>query len=228
MAARILSNRNTQNNDMATEIKDLDYSDLEGDHPRHERLDAGDHLVIPPGVLHRIDPSTDARFYVQFHREPTAPMVPGEDVERPPSPRAAGPWEHRGRDLDSREEIFEMVTRQYAVVVQDDALAPYFTFDGGFPDWQALIAAVADFWDHVLLYAPDYPVDPIERHREVHDRRALTAEALDRWLEIFHETIDTGWSGPNANRAKKRGTGLAWAMAQRLLGHGAWRPPQHR
>ena len=30
MAARILSNRNTQNNDMATEIKDLDYSDLEG------------------------------------------------------------------------------------------------------------------------------------------------------------------------------------------------------
>ncbi|HAS13264.1 MAG TPA: hypothetical protein DCS55_22560, partial [Acidimicrobiaceae bacterium] len=138
--------------------------------------------------------------------------------------RAAGPWEHRGRDLDDPDEIFEMVTRQYAVVVQDDVLEPYFTAGTDFIDWQALIGSVADFWNHALLYAPDYPVDPIERHREVHERRALTPEALNRWLEIFHETIDTGWAGPNAERAKKRGTGVAWAMAQRLLGKGAWRP----
>jgi hemoglobin len=203
---------------------DVDYSDLEGDEPRHERLEAGDSIVIPPGVLHRVDPSTDARFHLQFHREPDAGMVPDLHPEPPPSPRAAGPWEHRGRDLDDPDEIFEMVTRQYAVVVQDDVLEPYFTTGGDFIDWQALIGSVADFWNHVLLYAPDYPVDPIERHREVHERRALTPEALDRWLEIFHETVDTGWAGPNAERAKKRGTGVAWAMAQRLLGKGAWHP----
>ena len=121
-----------------------------------------------------------------------------------------------------------MVTRQYAVVVQDDVLAPYFAVHEGFMDWQALIGSVADFWNHVLLYAPDYPIDPIERHRAVHEQRAITGEALDRWLEIFHETVDTGWTGPEASRAKKRGTGMAWAMAQRLLGHGVWRPPQHR
>lgn len=208
---------------------DVDYSDLEGDQPRHERLEAGDSIVIPPGVLHRVDPSTDARFFVQFYREPDAGMVPDLHPEPPPSPRAAGEWEHRGCDLDSPDEIFEMVTRQYAVVVQDDVLGPYFsTDDDGFLDWQALIGSVTDFWNHVLLYAPDYPVDAIEAHRAVHERRPLTGEALDRWLEILYETVDTGWSGPNAERVKKRGTGMAWAMAQRLLGKGVWRPPMHR
>lgn len=208
---------------------DVDYSDLEGDQPRHERLEAGDSIVIPPWVLHRVDPSTDARFFVQFYREPDAGMVPDPHLEPPPSPRAAGSWEHRGRDLDSPDEIFEMVTRQYAVVVQDDVLGPYFsTDDDGFLDWQALIGGVSDFWNHVLLYAPDYPIDPIERHRAVHERRPLTGGSLDRWLEILYETVDTGWSGPNAERVKKRGTGVAWAMAQRLLGKGVWRPPVHR
>jgi hemoglobin len=121
-----------------------------------------------------------------------------------------------------------MVTRQYAVVVQDDVLGPYFSTDEGFVDWQALIGNVTDFWNHVLLFAPDYPIDPIERHRAVHQRRPFTAEALDRWLEIFDETVDTGWSGPNARRAQKRGAGMAWAIAQRLLGQGVWRPTQHR
>jgi hemoglobin len=206
---------------------DVDYSDLDGDEPRHERVEANDSIVIPPEVLHRVDPSTDARFFVQFYRQPDAPLVPDLEPEQPPSPRAAGPWAHRGRDLDAEEEIFEMVTRQYAVVVQDDLLAPYFGIDEGFVDWQALIGSVTDFWNHVLLYAPDYPIDPIERHRPVHDRQPITGDALDRWLEIFHETVDAGWSGPNAERAKKRGTGMAWAMAQRLLGHGVWRPAGH-
>ena len=102
------------------------------------------------------------------------------------------------------------------------------TDDDGFLDWQALIGGVSDFWNHVLLYAPDYPIDPIERHRAVHERRPLTGGSLDRWLEILYETVDTGWSGPNAERVKKRGTGVAWAMAQRLLGKGVWRPPVHR
>jgi hemoglobin len=206
---------------------DVDYADLEGDEPRHERLDAGDSIVIPPWILHRVDPSTDARFFVQFYREPHGGPIPELYLGPPPSPRAEGPWQHRGRDLDSPEEIFEMVTRQYAVVVQDEVLEPHFTPDDGFIDWQALIGSVSDFWNHVLLYAPDYPIDPIERHRAVHERRPLTGEALNRWLEVFHETVDTGWSGPTAETAKKRGTGIAWAMAQRLLGHGVWRPTQH-
>jgi hemoglobin len=202
------------------------YVDLEGDARRDERLDAGESAVIVPLVEHRIDPSTDARFYVQFFREPDAAMVPGvvpvDNVDR------SGPWKHRGRDLDSEDEIMEMVTRQYVDIGQDDLLKPYFDFGPGFIDWQAHIRTVADYWCHVLLFAPGYEIDIIESHRHLHDSAPFTPDLFDRWVQVFHDTVDGGWEGPKATMANKRATGIAWAMAQRFLGHGIWRPIDRR
>jgi tellurite resistance-related uncharacterized protein len=53
------------------------YIDLEGDAPRDVRVEAGESTVIKPRVKHRIEPATDAKFYVQLYREPDAGMVPG-------------------------------------------------------------------------------------------------------------------------------------------------------
>lgn len=203
------------------------FVDLDEGSDRDVRLDPGHSAVIEPGVEHHVDPSTDARFFIQFYREPDAGMIPGV-VEPLDSRRRHGPWEHRGRDLDSTEEIVEMVTRQYVDIVQDDLLAPYFNFEPGFMDWQAHIGQVADYWSHVVLYAPGYEIETIENHRKLHDHDAFTPELFDRWLQIFHDTVDGGWRGPNADRAKKRATGMAWAMAQRFLGHGVWRPADQR
>lgn len=204
------------------------YTDLEGETPRDVRVEAGDSVVIQPGVAHHVDPSTDAAFFVQFYREPGADLVPRPAPEPVDSVRRSGPWEHRRRDLDTSEEIFEMVTRQYVDVVQDELLEPYFNFGPGFIDWQAHIGNVTDYWCHVLLYAPDYEIDVIESHRPLHDQDPFKPELFDRWLQIFHDTVEGGWSGPNATRAQKRATGMAWAMAQRFLGKGVWRPANHR
>jgi hemoglobin len=204
------------------------YTDLEGEAPRDVRVEPGDRVVIAPHVTHHVDPSTDARFFVQFYREPDAPLVPRRSPEPVDSVRRSGPWEHRGRDVDSPEEVIELVTRQYVDVVQDDLLGPYFGFGPGFTDWDAHIGNVADYWNHVLLFAPDYSIDAIERHRPIHERSAFTPALFDRWLQIFHDTVDGGWAGPHAERAKKRATGTAWAMAQRLLGKGVWQPPERR
>jgi hemoglobin len=198
------------------------FVDLEGDEPRDERLGEGDSAVIVPGVEHQVEPSTDARFYVQFFREQGAALVPGDvhvdSVDR------SGPWGHRGRDLDSEDEIVEMVTRQYVDVGQDELLQPYFDFGPGFIDWQAHIRTVADYWCHVLLFAPGYEIDTIENHRHLHESAPFTPAHFDRWLQVFHDTVDGGWSGPKASEANKKATGMAWAMARRFLGHGAWQP----
>lgn len=199
------------------------FLELEGESPRDVRVQSGDRAVIVPGVEHYVEPSTDATFFIQFYREPDAPLVPGTKPT-PDSRQRSGPWEHRGRDLDTPEEIEEMVTRQYTDVVMDDLLSPYFDLGPGFADWLALIGAVTDYWCHVLLYAPGYDIDAIEVHRPLHDGAPFTPELFDRWLRIFLDTVETGWSGPIATIAEKRGTGMAWAMAQRFLGHGVWRP----
>jgi tellurite resistance-related uncharacterized protein len=75
------------------------YIDLEGPFPRDVRLVAGDSSVIQPGVEHYVEPSTDAKFFIQFYREPGADMIPGQVPDIPH--RRSGPWQHRGRDLDT-------------------------------------------------------------------------------------------------------------------------------
>lgn len=223
------SHRTTVWAELRVQAGNVRYIDLEGDDPRDESLEAGETAVIAPGVEHHVEPSTDAQFYVQFFREPDAALIPGLATPEPTdSVRRSGPWEHRGRDLDSIEEITELVTRQYADVVQDELLEPYFDFGPEFIDWQAHIGAVTDYWAHVLLYAPDYEIDVIESHRHHHELEPFTPELFDRWLQIFHDTVDGGWAGPKATIAKKRATGMAWAMAQRFLGKGVWRPAEHR
>lgn len=220
------SHRTTVWAELHVQAGSVRYIDLEGPSPRDVRLEPSASAVIVPRVEHHVEPSTDAKFFVQFYREPDAGMIPGPVLVD--SRHRFGPWEHRERDLDSPEEIFEMVTRQYVDVVQDELLQPYFNFGPGFIDWQAHIASVSDYWCHVILYAPDYEIDTIENHRHLHQRDPFTPELFDRWLRTFHDTIDGGWIGPNATRAKKRATGMAWAMAQRFLGHGIWRPAEHR
>ena len=219
------SHRTTVWAELRVQAGTVRYLDLEGDAPRDETLDAGDTAVIVPGVEHHVEPSTDAQFYVQFFREQDAPMVLGDLQD---SLNRSGPWKHRGRDLDTEEEIFEMVTRQYVDVGQDDLLAPYFHFGPGFTDWQAHIRTVADYWCHVLLYAPGYDIEVIDSHRHLHTRAPFTPDLFDRWLQTFHDTVDGGWVGPKARMVDKRATGMAWAMAQRFLGHGVWRPADHR
>lgn len=222
------SHRTTVWGELRVQAGTVRYIELEGDSPLDVRVSAGEAQPIPPGVEHRVDPATDATFYVQFFREPQAPLVPGPPAVEPPLPRRSGPWEHRGRDLDDVEEVHEMVTRLYVDITQDELLGPYFEFGPGFMDWLAHIGNVTDYWAHVLLFTPDYQIDTIEHHRPLHEREPFTPELFDRWLQIFEDTIEGGWSGPISTRAVKRATGMAWAMAQRFLGHGAYRPPAHR
>jgi hemoglobin len=201
------SHRTTVWAELRVQEESVRFVDLEGAYARDLRVEPGETAVIVPGVEHRIEPSTDATFYVQFFREPDADLVPGR-VD-PDERRRSGPWQHRGRDLDTPEEIFEMVTRQYVDVVQDDLLQPYFNFGPGFIDWQAHIRTVTDYWCHVVLYAPEYEIDVIEYHRPLHERDPFTPELFERWLQIFDDTVDGGWAGVLATIAKKRARGIA-------------------
>ena len=64
----------------------------------------------------------------------------------------------------------------------------------------------------------------IEAHRWLNEELPLTEEMFERWLEILDTTLDTGWRGPHTEQIRRRGYGLAWAMAHRLAGVKLARP----
>lgn len=129
------------------------------------------------------------------------------------------PPEHRGRDLDDRAEITEFVTRFYREIAQDERFHRYFE-TLAHVDWHAHTLELTDFWAGLLLGEPHQSADDmIESHRWLHDAEPLDEALFDRWLEILDTNLDDGWNGPMTETARRRGHGMAWAMAKRLTGN---------
>jgi hemoglobin len=121
------------------------------------------------------------------------------------------------RDLDTPEEIAEMVRRFYADVAQDDLLGPMFN-DVARVDWSEHLPKLAAFWCRALLGLPGYVGNPFRAHALVHARRRFTPAHFQRWLDLFHETLDLGWVGPRADRAHELADNVARVHSEQLIG----------
>lgn len=130
---------------------------------------------------------------------------------------AGQPPSFRGRDLDDPVEIAEMVLRFYADVAQDDLLGPMFN-DVARVDWSEHLPKLTAFWCRVLLSQPGYQGNPYRAHLDVHARRPFTRAHFDRWLDLFHDTVDLGWSGPKAEQAKAFARKVAAVHGKQMLG----------
>lgn len=112
-----------------------------------------------------------------------------------------------------------MVRRFYADVAMDDLLGPMFN-DVARVDWSDHLPKLTAFWCRALLGQPGYRGNPFRAHAEVHAQRPFTAAHFERWLVLFHETLELGWVGPNARRAAKLADNVARVHGDQLLGHG--------
>jgi hemoglobin len=121
------------------------------------------------------------------------------------------------RDLDTKDQIAEMVRRFYADVAQDDLLGPMFN-DVARVDWSEHLPKLTDFWCRALLDLPGYAGNPFRAHAQVHAKRAFTAAHFERWLSLFHETLELGWTGPRAERARRLADDVARVHSQHLVG----------
>jgi hemoglobin len=120
-------------------------------------------------------------------------------------------------DLDSPAEIAEMVRRFYQDVAQDDLLGPLFN-DVAQVDWTEHLPKLTAFWSRALLGIEGYQGNPFRSHAQVHARSPFTVAHFERWLQLFHETVELGWIGPNATRALELAHNVARVHSQQLIG----------
>lgn len=121
------------------------------------------------------------------------------------------------RDLDNPEEIAEMVRRFYADVTMDDLLGPMFN-DVAKVDWSEHLPKLAAFWCRALLGRSGYSGNPFRAHALVHQQRSFRPVHFERWLTLFHETLELGWIGPNTERARELADNVARVHSQQLIG----------
>ena len=120
-------------------------------------------------------------------------------------------------DLDTPDEIAEMVRRFYADVSMDDLLGPMFN-QVARVDWSEHLPKLTAFWCRALLNQPGYEGNPFRAHTLVHAKREFTAAHFERWLTLFTETIELGWTGPIAQRALDLANNVAHVHGKQLLG----------
>jgi hemoglobin len=85
-------------------------------------------------------------------------------------------------------------------------------------DWSLHLPKLTAFWSRFLFGTLGYDGNPFRAHQLVHARRPFTAAHFERWLELFFETLDLGWVGPNVDRVKAHATKVAKGHAAQLIG----------
>lgn len=104
-------------------------------------------------------------------------------------------------DLDTPEQITDMVRRFYTSVNTDDIVGPVFN-DVAQVDWDRHIPKLTAFWARALLGIAGYQGNPFARHAHIHETSPLTPAHFERWLALFEANLDQRWAGPNTERAR--------------------------
>ena len=108
------------------------------------------------------------------------------------------------QEIKSVEEVKLLVDTFYGKVREDDMLAEIFEarVQGR---WEVHLEKMYTFWQTVLLEEHTYRGRPFPPHMQL----PIEKEHFERWLSLFHETIDSLFTGEKANEAKWRAGKMA-------------------
>jgi truncated hemoglobin YjbI len=120
-------------------------------------------------------------------------------------------------DLADRADVERLVVAFYERAFRDPEIGTIFT-DVAHMDLAAHLPVMCDFWETVLFRTGVYRRNALQVHVDLHERHPLTEADFERWLVIWAETVDDGWSGPVAARAKLQAERIAGSMRRRLEG----------
>lgn len=115
------------------------------------------------------------------------------------------------REITSQADVEVLVRRFYQAVIPDPVLGPI--FHAMEVDWSSHIPKLVDFWGGRLLGLPGYVGNPVGAHQPVLDRCPFGRAEVERWLELWAETVDELFVGEVAERAKERARLAADAVA---------------
>ena len=123
------------------------------------------------------------------------------------------------RDIDTIEDVERLVRTFYRAAIPDPLLGSVFHDFG--VDWSVHIPKLVDFWAGRLLDIPGYTGNPVGAHQPVLDRCPFGPAELERWLELWEETVDEQFVGEVAELAKQRARLAATAIGSLARRHAA-------
>lgn len=103
----------------------------------------------------------------------------------------------------------------YGRALTDPVIGFLFT-DVAHLDLEAHVPAVTSFWETILLGARSYTGGAFHPHAGLHAKAPLRAGHFQRWLLLWHASVDELFAGPRAEQAKAHADRVAFAFHGRL------------
>lgn len=108
------------------------------------------------------------------------------------------------KEITSFEDIQLLVDSFYAKVKEDELLGDI--FNTIIQDrWPEHLEKMYRFWETVLLDKHSYFGSPFPPHAQL----PIQKEHFERWIHVFHETIENHFKGKKATEAKWRSGKMA-------------------
>ncbi|MDG5493168.1 group III truncated hemoglobin [Psychroserpens sp. SPM9] len=125
------------------------------------------------------------------------------------------------RDIDSREDVFLLVSSFYDKVRANTILGPF--FNETIKDWEAHLQHLTTFWETSLFMTrkleQKYYGNPLEAHVKVdqaHDK-SITEMHFGIWLNLWYETLDALFEGEVTENAKRRARKMGTFMYLKIF-----------
>jgi hemoglobin len=118
-------------------------------------------------------------------------------------------------DLEDPAGIERLVNSFYVKVRADETLG--FIFDGiANVEWDVHLPRMYAFWEKVLFRTGSYTGNPLAAHARLLPLTEMGKPQFDRWLELFQQTVDELFHGPNAEHIKNIAADMANVIYRRL------------
>lgn len=111
-----------------------------------------------------------------------------------------------------------MLAHFYEKALADEVIGFFFTQVVPL-DMAKHLPVITDFWESVVLGTRGYGKNVMAVHQHIHQLSAIRKEHLDRWVELFLQTIEEHFEGPNAILMAQRARSIA-TMMNLKLNHG--------
>jgi hemoglobin len=112
------------------------------------------------------------------------------------------------KDIETYEDVLDLIKLFYKKLLFDEQIGHFFQE----LNLDLHIPRVADFWAFILIDQPGYSGNMITAHAKLH----LSEPDFERWLNLFHKTIQENFEGTKAALAIERSTLIAWTMKSKL------------
>ena len=107
--------------------------------------------------------------------------------------------------------------RFYSAVLKDEILADFFIDKLGdemiSDEWRRHLDLLRDFWSSMILEESGYRGNLVEAHADM----ALTPVEFERWLKVFHYTLDCFYTPLAALHFKQISQRIAENLMKRLV-----------